>query len=385
MMRKWPTGHAMQIGSLFVTLVLLSGCFSDKVTEADMRRAVEDAIIAFPDDVGPGGDLASINAGGDITVQTQVGSLQGRATIQPVLTVTLGSGDDVLLAGRALSMVYQAYCDEDRIIAITQGGTNFGYPDTSAEARNPVGVCTGAGAETILLRYFDFPQLDPSILTGNLRLEEMEEQGIEAVGKKTYAGTYLVEGQDGTTLLTITAKDGRITRIISQNDNAHLKLDMVYADRVTITPPSADHRVPSPVTGNVTRDENGWTWQGTTMEGGPVAEYTLHVYPENTDVGCGTSATPTVSFALGAGAEQSKDGWQLFFFDDGDGTVGDGDEIIIRQPSGAVQEFHHVVAFNDDWAGQTATTTCAIPGPAPLLSIIAVLGFVALRRLPRRF
>ncbi len=368
------------VAVLLLLAIVMSGCFGKGPSKADMRDELETAIKAFPGDVGPGGDLATIKVSGDVGVETEFNGAPLTVTIQPKMDVTLGSGGDVLVSGRALSLTFTAYCSSERLIAIANGGAQYDIPDTSAEARNPVGVCTGRGSESILLEYFDFPMIDPSLMTGDLRLEEMTAQGFEEVGKKTYAGTYTVEGEEGTTTLTITAKGGHIQKIVSQNPNAHLKLDMTYGDRVAITPPEADHRVPSFVQGTIKRDENGWTWTGTAVEGGPAAEYTLRVYPEGTSVGCGTTTTPTVTFGLGDGQDQRKDGWQMIYFDDGDGTLGMGDQIIIRQPSGAVQDFSHVVAINDDWAGETASFNCTIPGPGPVLGVLGLLAAVLVAR-----
>lgn len=369
----------MRVALVLLIALALSGCFGKGPSQSEMQRELEAAIVAFPADVSPQGGLASIKVTGDVSVESQFNGVPVMVTIQPRMEVTLGRAGDVLVTGKAASLVFTAYCSSERIIAIVTGGEQVDIPDTSAAARNPLGICTGRGSEAILEPYFEFPMVDPSLMTGDLRLEKMTPQGFEDLGKGMFAGTFTTEGEEGTTTLTITAKDGHITKIVSQNPSAHLKLDMTYGDRVTITPPEADHKVTSFVVGTTKSDENGWTWKGTSVEGGPYEEYTIRVYPEATSVGCGTSVTPTVSFDLGDGTTQEKDGWRMVLFEDKDGTLGQGDEIIVRQP-GFGQSFSHVVTIHDDWADETATYSCSIPGPTPLLGVAGLLAAFMLRR-----
>ncbi len=370
----------MRVVVLLLFIAVLSGCLKSDPPKDEMRSEVESAIRAFPADTGPSGTLSSIKVNGDVGIETEFNGAPLTITVPVKMTVQLGAEGDVRVQGNALSLVFTAYCSPERLIVIVSGGQDYDVPDTSAEARNPLGICTGRGSDALLTPYFEFPMIDSSLLTGDLRLDEMTEQSIEKVGKKTYAGTYTVAGDNGTTTLTITATGGHITKMVSQNPNAHLTLTMAYDDRTAIDVPVADHRVPSYVSGSVKRDSNGWTWTGVAVEGGPASEYTLRVYPEATNVGCGTSTEPTASFALADGNDQRKNGWHMAYFDDGDGLLGMGDTIIIQQPSAVAQTFSHVVVVNDDWAGKTASFNCSIPGPTPVLGVMALLGAVALAR-----
>lgn len=367
---------------LLVLVAALSGCFSKGPSQAEMEAQAAEAIAAFRADVGEAGRLASIAVSGHISFETQYGGFTVKPTLNPDVDVTLGPHGAVLVDGQLADMRFTGYCDPARIVAITHGTDRYGMQDVSIESRNPIGRCTGEGSEALLTPFFEFELIDPAILTGALYVEDLDARSFSKAGKGIEA-EYTAEGPAGTTTLFFKIRGDRVMQIVADNPDSKLVMDMTYGERATPQAPEADRRLPSPVSGAQRTDEDGWHWSGHSREGGPLEEYRLAVHSAGTNVSCtGASSDPVVEFDLGAGADQRHDGWHLLLLDDGDGVLGDGDEIYLRQPSSAVQDFDHEVRFVDDWAGSTAGVICAIP-PAPLglvgLGIVALLWFVRRR------
>ncbi len=345
-----------------------------------MELEAAKAIEAFSKSMLPDGDLKSIDVSGQVSMESEVNGFPVTVTLNPEMLVTLGDAADLHVIGSALALDFEAYCSPGRVIAITEGGEDYGVRDMSAEARNPLGFCTGPGSEQLVLPFFEFELIDPALLTGDLDLEAMLPAGFEKI-KGGIAASYDVEGPQGMTTLTMTIKGGKVAKIVSSNDDGNLVLEMAYGERTSITIPEADDRVGTVVRpeGSVTND--GWSWTGI-GDSGPSDEFSIAVYEKGASVPCSGGPTPIVSFAIKDGAEQSKDGWRFTYFDDGDGRLGAQDSILIRHPNSEVAAFDHEVYFIDDWAGSVARSTCATPGPGlvGVLVPLALVGLVALRR-----
>jgi hypothetical protein len=363
---------------LALTLVL-SGCFGSGPSQKEMEADLAEAIGDFRGAVLPGGDLTRIQVSGQVAVHTDSAFGPITVRLEPEIDVQMGIDSDVLITGNALRLDFTAYCSPDRLIAITSGGAEYDVPDGSNEVRNTIGHCTGAGSEQILLAYFDFQLIDPNLLTGELDLDAMIPVTFEDNGKKGSAGVYEIQGPEGTTTLTISQKGGQIKQIVSTNDDSNLVLDMAYGERVAITPPSAKHRLPTPVSGRVETNTQGWTWTGTGVTGGPLQDYRVDVYASTASLNCGgANVEPTVSFSLTDGYDQSQNGWQFFVLDNGDAALGRDDQLLVRSPGGT--NFDHLVQIQDAWADQQASFSCATPGPGIGLGISVLAAAVFLAR-----
>lgn len=359
-----------------VLLLGLSGCFGGP-SQAEMEAESAQAILDFAQSVLPAGDLRSIHVSGQVSIESEVNGFPVTVNLNPEILATLGPNGDIHLVGDALKLDFEAYCDPERVIAITQGGNDYGVPDMSIEARNPLGFCTGPGSEQLLLPYFEFELVDPALLTGALDLDAMVPIGFDDVDKAILA-TYEVAGPAGTTTLTFTIQKDRIQKIVSSNDDGNLVLVMEYGDRAAIAVPEAEQRLGSVVRGS-TDTSNGWVWNGR-FDAGPVADFRLDVHEPGTSITCGAMPEPVVSFDLDGAPDQRKDGWRMVLLENGDGRLGEQDEIRLLQPNSEVSDFDHVVVFHDTWAGIPATTKCNIPAPPMAWGVLGLLALAFVRR-----
>lgn len=376
---------------LTLTVALLSGCLSKDASRADMEEQAADAIAKFRQDVLPGGRLSSV----DVPNKSQI-SVESTAPGFPVKFnagvkghVDLGPGGEVLLTATVMnSMKFTGYCDAQHVVTITENTEEADIPEGRIESRNWMGVCSGPGSEELLLRAFEFQLVDPVLFTGQIDTEQMTAVSFEDTGKKKLVGEYLVDGPEGATTLFITVHGDKVMQIIAKNPDSHIVMDMTYGERMPVEKPAADAQVPSPVSGDVTIDDDGWHWRGIERpgmpaEGGPIGEYSLSVYENGATVSCASvSKSPIVTFDLGGSLRQEQSGWRLIITPDEDGTLGMGDELLVSQPNSIVQEFDHVVVIHDDWAGTPAMLGCATPGPGIGLGALGLLGavLVAARR-----
>ena len=353
---------------LTVLSLALAGCGKkDKLSQADMEAIVDEALDQLLVDLGPGGDAN----GAEITFPVDAGF--GTVTVPLDLAIDdEGMRIDGSFGFGSSKATVAAYCSAERLVVVTDGLDNFGEEDVSIESRNLAGTCTRLDGGTDLLG--DFGGVNELADRGD-RIAFQEASKEDGV----VTATFLDRATDAT--LTVSVDD--VVQVIrADTGEGALTMTFSYGASTTVHPPAADIKVPAAVQWSLQKGSAAGDPGIITIEAGELEIEAYHIRAYGTsNVPCSGGPRPLVDFDLSRGLKQSKDGYSVDVRDDGDGILDAGDRIFLEHPESFEEGWPYHVEVWDGWSDTRAHADCrGIPGPAPVVLAVGLLGLVAFLR-----
>lgn len=360
------------IAFLTVCALALAGCGGkDDMSKAQMAAAVDEALSSIEGDLGPGGTIS----GAELSIPVDLGDL----VISLPLKLQVGTEGDLLITGSfgfpGSKVNVWASCTPEAFIVITDGIRNVDSSgeDMSYEMRNMRGTCTEFDpAVSELLGGFDglgaLLQNDGSL----------EEKRLKQTDKGTVEATYF-DHSKGTEIVLLVVK-GRLELVTATADEGELKVDFLYGQRQALEPLEPEERLPAPVAWSGKANKESYTLDILSGQA-PREDVQIRVYAASASIPCKGGSAPIRTYELADGSSQNKDGIQMRFIDNGDGSVGQGDQVFFSQPAGS-ETWKYKVEVWDSWSDTSSHPACTIPGPGTVAVIggLVLLGLVARRR-----
>lgn len=324
--------------------VALAGCLGEgAVADLAPEARAAQAVTNFRTSMQPQGDLQKIT-----------GTLEAEGTTGE-LEMEFGA-DDVQKVSVMVGGMFQLtmYCEQGR------GLLQFG--EKTFESRDA--DCFEVDEEDDAGDPLD-PLADTTLVSAT----------VGADGALTAVFTRTEDDAVSTITAVIDAQD-RITRMVVEEKETTMELELTYGERAPLDVPSTTQRLPADIDAETWFEDGHYAWTVLNAEDEvPLGELELRILDPSAEEG----AAPLATFRFDGGQQESGGFTFRFVDDDGDGLVSPGDSVSVANPEWADEWTYQVVVF-DTWAGLGLDENpMPFPGATALVAALAGVA-LALRR-----